>query len=99
MNTYDELKMLYGAYLGVSEMDNYKTKEYILEDIKKVIDEHINKNNMYYYDEVLEKAKEQTLITNLQDSLIVLKRINGPMELNLLIKEKIRNLKDEENGK
>ena len=97
MNTYNELKMLYGAYLGVSEIYEYKTKEYVLNDIQLLIDKYIEKNNMYYHDEVLEEAKKQTLITDLQDSLIVLKRMNVSMELILLIKEKIRNLKDAEN--
>ena len=97
MNTYNELKMLYGAYLGVSEIYEYKTKEYVLYDIQLLIDKYIEKNNIYYHDEVLEEAKKQTLITDLQDSLIVLKRMNVSMELILLIKEKIRNLKDAEN--
>ena len=96
MNTYNELKMLYGAYLGISEMDEYKTKEYILKDIEKAIDEFVDKNNMYYHDEVLAEAKKQSLITDLQDSLIVLKRLDEPLELILLIKEKIRKLKDDE---
>lgn len=97
MNTYNELKMMYGAYLGVSEMDNYKTKEYVLKDLRKVIDDYIEKNNMYYHDEVEAEAKKQSKITNLQDSLIVLKRMDASLELMLLIKEKIRELKDEEN--
>ena len=97
MNTYNELKMMYGAYLGVSEMDNYKTKEYVLKDLRKVIDEYIERNNMYYHDEVEAEAKKQSKITNLQDSLIVLKRMDASLELMLLIKEKIRELKDEEN--
>lgn len=97
MNTYNELKMMYGAYLGVSEMDNYKTKEYVLKDLRKVIDEYIERNNMYYHDEVEAEAKKQSKITNLQDSLIVLKRMDASLELILLIKEKIRELKDEEN--
>ena len=97
MNTYNELKMLYGAYLGVSSMDNYKTKEYVVKNIEDEINKFIDKNNMYYYDEVLAEAKKQSLITDLQDSLIVLKRLNESLELSLLIKEKIRNLKEEEN--
>lgn len=97
MNTYNELKMLYGAYYGVSEIYEYKVKEFILKDIKKLIDEYIKKNNMYYYEEVEVEAKKQTLITDLQDSLIVLKRMDAPFELMLLIKEKIRVLKDAEN--
>ena len=94
MNTYNELKMLYGAYIGVSSMDNYKTKEYTLKKIDDEIKSFIDKNNMYYHDEVLAEAKKQTLITDLQDSLIILKRIDESLELSLLIKEKIRNLKD-----
>ena len=97
MNTYNELKMLYGAYYGVSEMDNYKVKEYVLKDIQELIDKYIERNNMYYYEEVLEEAKKQTLITDLQDSLIVLKRMDAPLELTLLVREKIRELKDAEN--
>ena len=95
MNTYNELKMLYGAYLGVSYMDNYKTKEYVLKHIDEEIKKFIDKNNMYYHDEVLDEAKKQTIITDLQDSLIVLKRLNESLELILLIKEKIRELKSE----
>ena len=94
MNTYNELKMLYGAYIGVSSMDNYKTKEYVLKKIDDEIKKHIEKNNMYYYEEVLAEAKKQTLITDLQDSLYILKQLNESLELSLLIKEKIRNLKD-----
>ena len=94
MNTYNELKMLYGAYFGVSYMDNYKTKEYVLKKIDDEIKAFIDKNNMYYYEEVLAEAKKQTIITDLQDSLIVLKRIDVSLELILLIKEKIRELKE-----
>jgi hypothetical protein len=97
MNTYNELKMLYGAYLGVSSMDNYKNKEYVVKNIEDEINKFIDKNNMYYHDEVLAEAKKQSLITDLQDSLIILKRLNESLELSLLIKEKIRYLKEEEN--
>ena len=97
MNTYNELKMLYGAYIGVSSMDNYKTKEYVVKNIEDEINKFIDKNNMYYHDEVLAEAKKQSLITDLQDSLIILKRLNESLELSLLIKEKIRYLKEEEN--
>ncbi len=95
MNTYNELKMYYGAYLGVMSMDSYKTKEYVLDTIQKEIDKFIEKNNMYYHDEVLEEAKKQSLITDLQDSLIVLKRINASLELVIMIKEKVRELSKE----
>ena len=97
MNTYNELKMMYGAYLGISELDEYKTKEYVLNDLESLINEYIAKNNIYYHDEVFEEARKQSLITDLQDSLIVVKRMNVSMELILLIREKIRNLKDAEN--
>ena len=97
MNTYNELKMLYGAYIGVSSMDNYRTKEFVVKTIEDEINKFIDKNNMYYHDEVLAEAKKQSLITDLQDSLIVLKRLNESLELTLLIKEKIRCLKEEEN--
>ena len=85
MNTYNELKMLYGAYLGVSSMDNYKTKDYVVKNIEDEINKFIDKNNMYYHDEVLAEAKKQSLITDLQDSLIILKRLNESLELSLLM--------------
>ena len=96
MNTYNELKMLYGAYLGISYMDNYKTKEYVLKEIDDEIKKYIDRFNMYYYEEVLAEAKKQSIITDLQDSLIIVKRLDAPLELTLLIKEKIRELKESE---
>ena len=93
MNKNDELKMLYGAYYGVMEMDSYKTKEFVLQKIKLLINNYIEENNINNSKEIERLAKEQTLITKLQDSLYVLKNIDESLELILLIKEKVNILK------
>ncbi|MBR1376571.1 MAG: hypothetical protein IJ565_02035 [Bacilli bacterium] len=93
MDKYDELKMLYGAYYGVMDMDSYKTKEFVLKDIKELINYFIEENNIIDTKETEMLAKEQPLITRLHDSLIVLKRLDASLELTLLIKEKINELK------
>ena len=93
MDKTDELKMLFGAYYGVSEMDSYKTKEFVLSKIKKHIDEFILINHIDNYEEIEKLALEQDLITKLYDSLYILKNLNESMELILLIKERVNKLK------
>ncbi len=93
MDKADELKMLYGAYYGVAEMDSYKTKEFVLSKIKKHIDEFIKINHIDDYEKIEKMALEQDLITKLYDSLYILKNLNESMELILLIKARVNTLK------
>lgn len=93
MNTYNELKMLYGAYFGVNEIDEYKTKEFVLQNIQKQIDKFINKNLITEFEKIKAEAYKQDLIVKLQDSLYILKDMNASYELILLIKNKIFELK------
>ena len=44
MTSKDTYRYLIGAYFGIEEMDEYKTKEYILKAIKEYIDNFLNTN-------------------------------------------------------
>ena len=68
-------------------------------EIGKKIEECINSFietspiNGYDYEKMALKLKEEIpLKTKLQDSLIILNRIDGPMELVLMIKKRIKDL-------
>ena len=96
MTLEDEFKLLVGGYFGVYEMDEYKLKEYVLSDIEKYIKNFITINPIPNYDyfSVAEEIKDKvTLKTKLQDSLLVLQKINGSLELILMIKGRIAELK------
>lgn len=87
-----------GAYYGVREMDEYQLKEYVLHDLEHLIEEFV-KNNPLYGIDLEEKANEidnnVSFKTKLHDALLVLPKINGSLELILLIKDRIQELKEE----
>ncbi len=94
MTLKDTYRYLIGGYFGVEEMDEYKTKEYVLKDIKEYIDHFLNSNIIDFdiekeYEDV---NKNVSLDTKLHDALLVLPKINAPIELTLLIKDKIKEL-------
>ena len=93
MTLEDTYKMLYSGYLGIMEMDEYSSKEYVLKELEIYINEYIEQYklnlNFSSVNDILEK---QDLIRKLQDALIVLNMIKGPLELILLIQNKINNL-------
>ena len=93
--TLEEIyRMLYSGYLGVAEMDEYKSKEYVLEDIEKLIKEHIKTYCLDYldFDKINDELEKQDLVRKLQDAILVLNEINGPLELKLLIRGKLKEL-------
>ena len=95
MSTLDQYKLLIGAFYGVKYLDEYELKEYLLNDIRKIIKDFIETNKSKDYDfkkmeDVYEK--ELTKRTKLQDALIVLHNMNAPLEVSLLIR---KHLKDE----
>ena len=99
MDLKDEYKYLVGGYYGIMSMDNYDLKVYVLKDIENYIKDFIEINpidNFDYKMEALKYEQELSLITKLQDSLIVLNKIDAPIELVLLVKEKIKKLQEEE---
>ena len=91
-------RTMFGAYFGISLMDEYPLKEYILEDIKNYIDAYINNyplDNFNYQEFKMCVDKEESDIVKLQDALRVGSELDFPIELIHMIKEKIRNLRDE----
>lgn len=96
MTVEDEFKLLVGGYFGVVEMDEYKLKEYVLKDIEDYIKNFIalNPTSHYNYKEVAEYINDKvSLKVKLQDSLLTLRKVNGPLELILMIKGRLEDLK------
>ena len=96
MTIKDTYRYLIGGYFGVEEMDEYKTKEYILKEIREYIDAYL-KNNKADFDveaEYEDVNKNVPLETKLHDALLVLPKIDAPIDLILLVKDKIKELND-----
>lgn len=87
----ERLNLLLEAYYGLFEMDEYDLKEFELKKLKDEIDNFIkeyNINNTNY-----ESIKNNvSLKTKLQSLLIVLNENNGPLELILLVKGRIKEI-------
>ena len=89
----DQFKYLVGGYYGVGLMDEYPLKEYILKDIEDYIKSVINENRIDNYDyreEALKIKDKMSDKVKLQDALLVLNMIDGPMDLVFLIKERLK---------
>ena len=102
MDIKDTYKYLVGAYYGIQEMDNYSLKEYVLQDIQEYINNFIKENPIPNYDYEKERElinKELSLKTKLQDSLLVLPKVNASTELILLVKKRLKEIKEEEKNK
>lgn len=94
----DHFRYQVGAYYGIMSMDEYDLKVYVLKDIETYIRCFIEQNpipNINYKKEASKIEDELPLITKLQDSLLLLPKIDAPIELILLVKEKIKKLKEE----
>ncbi len=97
MTNEDEFKILVGGYYGVQEMDTYDLKVYVMKTIEEYIQKFISENPIFDFDYqvVAEQLKSLPLKRKLQDSLLVLRKIDVPLELELMVKEKLRELKNE----
>ena len=85
----DRLNLLVEAYYGMMEMDEYELKVYEAKKIKDEIDNFVKEYNINDFD--YEYVKDNiSLRTKLQSLLIVLNKNNGPMELILLIKKRLK---------
>ena len=101
MELKDQFKYLVGGYYGITYMDEYPLKEYVLNDIEKYIETFIEINpidDFDYKEEAKKYEEELSEITKLQDSLLVLNKINASMELVLLVKKRLKKLNDERNN-
>ena len=94
MSLEEEYRLLVEAYYGVCEMDEYDLKEYVLSDLKEMINNFINEYKLDSLKGQNSFIKENTPIkTRLQSSLIVLNKDDKYMELTLLIKKKLKSLR------
>lgn len=96
MELENQYRYLVGGYYGVCLIDEYPLKEYILKDIEDYIKNFIEVNPIdnFNYEEEREKVKD--LVSEkvkLQDALLVLNLIKGPMELVFLIKDRLKKYK------
>ena len=95
MTLEEEYRLLISGYYGIYEMDEYDLKVYILEKIEKYIREFITENPIsdFNYRMAAYEQEQLSLKTKLQDSLIVLNKIKAPLELVLLVRKKINEIK------
>lgn len=89
----NEFKTYVGAYYGVNSMDEYDLKVYALKEIEQDIKDFILVNDLDK-NECLLLAKEveekSAFKTKLQDSLLILYKMNASMELIFMIKNKLK---------
>ena len=95
MEIENVFRYLVGGYYGVSLMDEYPLKEFVLNDIEKYIREYIMENpidNFDYEKEALLIKDSVSDRVKLQDALLVLNRMKGSMDLVFLIKKRLKEL-------
>ena len=99
MKVEDTYRYMIAGRFGIELIEEYKLKEYILIEVDKYIDDFISTNKL---DFDIEKVKEEVRDTysdrvKLQDSLLILQSMNGPMELVFLVKSYLKKLGRREN--
>ena len=91
----DRIKYMLGAYFGIKKMDEYSRKIFVLKDIENYIKDYLKDNKVDDFD-YLKLAKEiekNSLKEQLLDALILLNEMDGPLDLILMIKLKVKELK------
>lgn len=99
MDLKDTFKYLVGGYYGIRELDEYTTKEYLLKDIENYIRDFVNDNTIpdFDYREEAEYIEEtMPLKTKLQDSLLVLPKVDAKLEVILLVKARLKQIREDE---
>ena len=99
MDLLDVYKYLIGGYYGVSLIDEFELKVYVLKEIGNYINDwlevndlgNINIEDINNY--VLDNTSE---VEKLQDALLVLHQIDGPIDLILIIKQRIMKLNEKD---
>ena len=88
------LRLLISAYLGVELMDEYALKAYLLLDLNTYIEEYNISNKLNInIDEFKLELTEQEDIAKLQDAYLILNQLNKDMDLRIMIKRRITELK------
>ncbi len=89
----NQFRYYVGGYYGVCLMDEYPLKEYMLKEIEQFIRDFVEVNPIDHFDYeeeakiVKEKVSDKT---KLQDALLLLNRMNAPMDLVFMIKERLK---------
>ena len=99
MTLYDELKYLIGGYLGIRCMDSYDLKSYVLKDVENYIKDYMKTYsiNKDFEEELSNVDKELSLTTKLQDALLVIPKVDAPLELTLMIERRLKEMEKEDN--
>lgn len=93
MELENQFRYLVGGYYGVSLMDEYPLKEFVLKDIESYIEDFIEINpidDFNYYEEALNVKDNVNDKVKLQDALIVLNKIDASMDLVFLVKSRLK---------
>ena len=93
INTY---RYLVGGYYGVSMIDEYPIKEYVLIDILEYIKDYKATNNIDI-DEMEYIKDNYSDRTKLQDALLLLNKMEASMDLVLMVKNKLKKLGKRDN--
>lgn len=91
----DQYRYLMSGYYGMFLVDEYPLKEFVIKDIKEYIDNFVEVNPIdnFDYKKEAEIVKEKTTDrVKLQDLLLVLHKINADMEVEFIVKAKLREL-------
>ena len=89
----DQFRYLVRGYFGIKLMDEYGLKEYVLKDIENYIRDFIEVNPIEDFDYLKEAEFIKDKVPNknkLQDSLLVLNKVHAPMDLVLLVKQRLK---------
>ncbi len=96
MDVLDRYRLLIGAYYGIRSLDAYPRRLYILSDLEKYIRGFVEANrkeDIAFEEEADKVLREVPLKTKLQDSLIVLNELDGPIDLVLMIKLMVKEMR------
>ena len=102
MKLEHQLNLLVGGYYGITYLDEYSLKEYLLKDIEGYIRDFVLENpieNFDYYFFADKYEKELSEKEKLQNSLIILNKIKASMDVVLLVKKHIKMLENNEKEK
>lgn len=94
MTLEEEFKLLVSGYYGVYEMDQYKSKAYVLKDIENYIKDFVNTYHFPYKPDLITEIENESLKTKLQDALLILNKVKAPLELTLMIRNRLNDMKN-----
>ena len=98
MDLLDVYKYLIGGYYGVSLIDEYDLKVYVLKDIEKYINDWLESNDLgdVNIEEINNEVNYLDEVEKLQDAMLVLHQIDGPLDLILIINQRIMKLNEKD---